>query len=246
MGAADGAEDGEMPSGSTSRPPVRVAGGRGGFLRRAKGCLREVLRARPVAAGGHLLPPPVRAGGRMRGATARSPGSRRERWEATSSLQVGNPPLLEALAEVAVCVQGQKAVGRPGWCCRALNCLVAVFFCLGHATALFPFAVCSFGVSRTLRSPQPKKDQHQQPGSTRPAAIAGGGKLAASLHPHSSWLLPAPLASPVSSGLLGWGLRARGGCATFAAPEPLAGRQGLAGAAVLLLASPQWLASTGD
>lgn len=68
---------------------------------------------------------------------------------------------------------------------------------------------------------------------------AGGGKLAASLHPHSSRLLAALLALPVSSGLLGWGLSAGAGCAALAVPEPFAGRQAVAGAAVLLLASPQ-------
>lgn len=51
------------------------------------------------------------------------------------------------------------------------------------------------GFSAT-RVPQPKEDQHQHLRGPQPAAIAGGGKLAASLRPCSSTAAPSSAGHP--------------------------------------------------
>lgn len=159
--------------------------------------------------------------------------------------------------------EGREDVSQLGGCRWVLTRLVA-FLLSPPCNGLVSF--CSLFLLGILAAwiPQPKNDRHQHlwrhpAGSdcrsrqaVRFSASPAAGLRAGSRTPlppsphHGSRPLPAPLAFPVGSGLLGWGLNARGGCATLAAPEPFAGRQALAGAAVVPLASPQWLASTGD
>lgn len=63
-----------------------------------------------------------------------------------------------------------------------LTCLVA-FFLSPPCNGLISFCSLFFLHILATRIPQPKNDQHQHLGGTWPAAIAGGSKLATSLHP---------------------------------------------------------------
>lgn len=152
--------------------------------------------------------------------------------------------------------EGREDVSQLGGCRWVLTRLVA-FLLSPPCNGLVSF--CSLFLLGILAAwiPQPKNDRHRHlwrhPArsdcrsrqavrfSASPAAgLRAGSRTPLPPSPHrGSRPLPAPLAFPVGSGLLGWGLNARGGCATLAAPEPFAGRQALAGAAVVPLASPQ-------
>lgn len=114
------------------------------------------------AVGGHLLPPPVRAGDGMRGGTAGtqhgslpalSQGGRMCRWETTSSLQVENYHLLEALTQW--CLRGQRGCQLWWMITLGADLSCCIFSRLHHAMFAFPFAVCSFWVLATW-TPQPR------------------------------------------------------------------------------------------
>lgn len=74
-------------------------------------------------------------------------------------------------------LQGQPG-SQPSWV-PAADLSHCIFSCLHRAMASLLSTVCSFWVSWPLRPPQPKNDQYQQLGGTRPA-----GEL------EVSWLLP--------------------------------------------------------
>lgn len=128
-----------------------------------------------------------------------------------------------------------------------------VFSCLRRAMASLLSTVCSFWVSWPLRSPNPRmantnsleapcQQQYQEVSWLLPsgrAAVGSRGRTPLPLPPRcSSQQLPAPLAFPVSSGMLGWGLDTRAGCATLLCQSCLLATRLWPGS-VLLLASPQ-------
>lgn len=191
-----------MLSGSTSRRPAREPGG---FVPRS----RRVPGAAGGAGGGHLLPPPVRRAMPSGEGPRASPGAAVRgwggTWGTTSSLRARDCHLLEILVLVSTPARAARISAVLGAGCWP----VSLHFLLSPpCNGLTPFHSLFFLGILASQTPQPKNDQYQQLGGTRPA-----GEL------EVSWLLPSaeqrwgagagllslfPLAAVHSSSQLHW------------------------------------------
>lgn len=200
----------------------------GGFVPRSQ----RVPGAAGGAVGGHLLPPPVRRAMPSGEGPRASPGAavRGLGEQMGNHLQpsgTGSPCPGDSGTDAHAC-KGSQDLSRPG--CWLLTCLTAFSpVSTVQCPHSFPQFVLSgyFGLSdppsqrmtNTNSLEAPGQQQYQEVSWLLPsgrAAVGSRGRSPLPFPPRcSSQQLPAPLAFPVSSGMLGWGLDTRAGCATL-------------------------------